>query len=67
MKKWTILLTTVLLGLIVARAEAGQTSWQGGTGDWSTDSNWDNDEPTASDDAWINNGGTAQITQAGEA
>ncbi|UCE60006.1 MAG: hypothetical protein JSU63_21505, partial [Phycisphaerales bacterium] len=43
------------------------TFWQGGTGNWSTGSNWDNGEPTSADWAYINNGGTAQITNAGEA
>jgi len=42
------------------------TYWQVTTGNWSTDGNWTAGEPTADDGAFINNGGTAQITQPGE-
>ena len=66
-KNWLIVLTTLLIGLIAAHAQAVDTYWQGGIGNWSIGSNWDNGEPTASDDVYINNGGTAHITQAGEA
>ena len=68
MKNWQIVLTTVLIGLIGVPAQATDTYWQVGTGNWSTGPNWDNGEPTANwgDNAYINNGGTAQITQAGE-
>ena len=66
MKKWQIVLTTVLIGLIVARAGAVDTYWQGGTGNWGTGTNWNGGEPTASDYAYINNAGTAYITQVGE-
>ena len=65
MKKWTILLTILLIGLIVAQAQALGTYWQGGTGNWGTGGNWDNGEPASDDNAYIN-AGTAQITQAGE-
>jgi len=66
MKKWKIILTTVLIGLIVARAGAGPTYWQAGTDNWGTGTNWSGGEPTASDYAYINNGGTAEITLVGE-
>ena len=41
--------------------------WDGATGNWSTATNWNPDqEPTATDKAAINNGGTAWITLPGE-
>ena len=70
MKKWQLFLTTVMLGLIVCQVQAIEldpTFWQVGTGNWSTEANWYYGEPTGSHAAYINNGGTAQITQAGEA
>lgn len=45
----------------------GDTYWQGGIGDWGFAGNWTHGEPTQADTAYIDNGGTAQITQAGEA
>ena len=59
----------VLLGvfLLAGRAGAVDTYWQVGTDDWSTGSNWNNGEPTASDVAYINNAGTAQVTENDEA
>ncbi len=66
MKKWQIVLTTLLIGLIAAQAQAVDTYWQVGTGNWGTGSNWNNGEPTDIDYAYINNGGTAQITSSDE-
>ncbi|MCK4850454.1 MAG: hypothetical protein KAT11_03840, partial [Phycisphaerae bacterium] len=74
MKNWQIVLTTVLIGLIAARARAVppgwpvDTYWQVDTGDWSNGANWNNGEPTGTnyDKAYINNSGTAHITQVGE-
>ena len=43
------------------------TYWQVSTGDWSTGSNWNGGEPDSSTFAYVNNGGTAKITQNGEA
>ncbi len=41
--------------------------WIGGVGNWSNPANWDLGEPDLSDfGAFINNGGTAQITESGE-
>src|ERR1700693_1276535 len=37
------------------------TTWTGSTGDWFTDGNWDNPVPCSTTDAYINNGGGAQI------
>ena len=52
----------ILVALCVpCTAIAADTYWNGGTGNW-TSTNWTNSEPTLSEDANINNGGTAQIT-----
>ena len=66
MRKWTILLTTLLIGLIASRAGATSTYWEVASGDWSTDSSWSNGEPTGEAYAYINNAGTAHVTQLGE-
>jgi hypothetical protein len=45
------------------------TSWvlpAGQSGDWSVAANWSNGVPTPADTAFINNGGTASITETGE-
>ncbi len=42
------------------------TYWQGGSGNWSTGAKWNNGEPSTGDYAYINNGGTAKVTHAGE-
>jgi hypothetical protein len=67
---------SVLVGLVVLmvtvsalpqKAAANPVHWiAAGPGDWSTAINWNPHEPVAADDAYINNSGTAQITQAGE-
>ena len=51
----------MILTLLVGPAGA-QTAWQVGTGNWSTGSNWNSGEPNAGVGAWVNNGGTAEIT-----
>ncbi|NOX97057.1 MAG: hypothetical protein GXO98_03145 [Nitrospirae bacterium] len=56
-------MVTILGGMFLLSLPAQAiTYWQVGTGDWSTGANWDNGEPTSDDYAYINNGGTAQIT-----
>ncbi|MHB9044657.1 MAG: PEP-CTERM sorting domain-containing protein [Pirellulales bacterium] len=58
-----------VLGL-VAVAGAGTTSWKrnpANPGDWSDVANWTDGLPDASSDAYINNGGTAQIGTGGAA
>ena len=52
----------VSIVLLLAGFAPADTYWQGTTGNWSTGSNWTSGEPTSSDYAYINNGGTAQIT-----
>jgi len=45
---------------------AAQTTWtEPGVGDWFTDSNWSANSPGGADDAFLNNGGTAQVQAAG--
>ncbi|MCK4343395.1 MAG: hypothetical protein KAY37_16910 [Phycisphaerae bacterium] len=65
-----ISITAVLLACLAlpatVRADRISTYWQAGIGNWSTAANWDNGEPIAGDYAYINNGGTAQITAHGE-
>ncbi len=36
--------------------------WKGTTGSWATSTNWTNGAPTASQDLYVDNGGTARIT-----
>lgn len=49
-------------------AQAVDTSWTAGTADWATGSNWDTgNAPTAADNVFVNNGGTAQVQAAGAA
>ena len=53
----------ILLGCFAAgQHAAAQTYWQGTTGDWFDPANWDNGVPTTELRAYINNGGTAQIS-----
>lgn len=42
------------------------TRWQAGTGPWGLNDNWEVGEPSSDDTAFITNGGTAEISQAGE-
>jgi len=60
-------LSLVVVVAVTTVSLAVNTYWTAGVGDWSNGSNWNNGEPSASSlYAFINNGGTAQITQAGE-
>ena len=53
-----------LCGLVnIAQAES--TTWIGATGDWFSAANWKYVVPTASDQAHMNNGGTAEIHAGG--
>jgi lipopolysaccharide export system protein LptA len=55
------------LMLIASPALAMDTFWDvAGPSDWSTGGNWNNGEPSAADNAFVNNGGTATISAAGE-
>lgn len=54
------LVVAVLTALASPTAPAAPVLWTGGTGDWFAAGNWDVGVPSASDDATINNGGTAQ-------
>ena len=63
----------VLMGVIAVllpwnppQAFSASCYWRVGTGDWSTASNWNSAVPSSSDDAYIQNGGAANITQAGQ-
>ena len=58
------IITCVIL-LLASNASAVSTTWTGTTANWSAGS-WDNGEPTPSVDAYINNGGTAQITSGND-
>jgi len=63
----TFWLSTLLLLTTPLTADALDIHWVGVTGDWSTGANWDSGEPASGDHAYINNGGTAEITGSGEA
>jgi len=61
--------TTVFLCCCVlpawTAAQAEPVYWIGNTGDWTNPANWNPNPPSEVDDAFINNGGTAQITATG--
>lgn len=60
-------LAAACLAFISIAAHAADTSWNAGTADWSTAANWDTDlVPTAADNVTIANGGTPQVTSAGQ-
>jgi len=72
MRYWPGLLAMLAAILLLSSSvtEAADLSWNASSSDWSTASNWlpsPGTEPTSSDNAKINNGGTATITQSGEA
>jgi autotransporter-associated beta strand protein len=46
--------------------EAADLIWNVPSGDWSTPDNWGGTEPTSNDVAYIQNGGTASVTQYDE-
>ena len=55
------------VGLICATvAQGADTRWKVPFGNWSTAANWDTGEPGAAVSAYVSNGGTAVIDQAGE-
>ena len=56
----------IILVFLVVAGPAAANYWQVGTGNWSNDDNWHDGEPTYDEQAVINNGGTAQITEIGE-
>ena len=55
--------------LSFAAAARADTSWQSldPSADWSTSANWSSGLPTSGTDAYIINGGTANITTTGDA
>jgi len=57
----------VLLGLCGGVRGDYTTEWIGGTGGWDVEGNWDPVIPTDEYDAFINNGGVAEISAAAEA
>jgi len=59
----------IVVGILLCAASTamGQDHiWIGTTGNWGTGSNWSSGEPFEWRDAFIDNGGTAQITSTGE-
>ncbi len=52
-----------LLNIDVANAQS--STWQVQSGDWSAAGSWNGGVPTSNSTAYINNGGTASITQSG--
>ncbi len=59
-------LSIVVVVTMCSAAMGATRYWNAGTGNWNTDSYWGGYEPTSSDSAHINNGGTAQVTYSGE-
>jgi autotransporter-associated beta strand protein len=56
----------LLLSSMCPGADVYWTLPPGQAGDWSVAANWGGTVPSSSDNAWIANGGTTNITQAGE-
>jgi T5SS/PEP-CTERM-associated repeat protein len=48
--------------LSMPAAFGAYTNWTVGTGSWFVDTNWDHNQPDSTTDAFINNGGTALVT-----
>ena len=63
------LINAAILPLMVSglsnQAIAATTNWSAGPADWFTPGNWDNGVPLATDDAVIDNNGTAQVATPG--
>jgi hypothetical protein len=59
-------LAAMAILLTGALALADDRYWVGGVGNWSDPANWGGQEPTFSDRAVIENGGTAMVSEAGE-
>jgi T5SS/PEP-CTERM-associated repeat protein len=57
-----VLLMITALAFSMSTAFGATTAWQVGTDTWFYGPNWTNGEPDSTTDAFINNGGTAQIT-----
>jgi hypothetical protein len=57
----------VAFAICTSPALAQTTTWIDSTGDWFNVANWSSGVPTSSIDAYVNNGGTAQINSAGAA
>jgi len=56
----------LVLGLGAGTVRAGTTEWVNpGVGDWFEPANWSAGVPTSSDDAYVANGGTAQVGKDG--
>jgi hypothetical protein len=62
MKKILLIGVVVILLCLSSIARAEDTYWIGTTGDWSSPSNWMFKVPESGDVAYVNNGGTANIT-----
>jgi autotransporter-associated beta strand protein len=65
---WIIIwsLEIALLPLSSTVSQAASYYWSASSDDWSTATNWGGTVPTSSDWAYIQNGGTVTINQAGE-
>jgi autotransporter-associated beta strand protein len=61
-----VFLSAIILVLSSPFIEAASYYWNVSNGDWSTAVNWGSTEPTSSDNAYIQNGGTVNITKTGE-
>jgi hypothetical protein len=59
-------LAAAILILNSSITNATDRNWNIASGDWSTAVNWGGVEPSSSDNAYIQNNGTATITQSGE-
>jgi len=57
---------TAILIAIPTIATAASYTWSVSSGNWSDAVNWGGTEPTSSDSAYIQNGGTATVIQTGE-
>lgn len=55
-----------ILAFAASNAQGSSYHWTTTAGDWSLPNNWGGTEPTASDDAYIDNNGTVEITFPGE-
>ncbi len=58
----------VVTGVMLAAAPLGAANytWVVSSGDWSVASNWNGTLPTSIDYAYVNNGGTAAVSQTNE-
>ena len=60
-KHLSLLATAFTLIAFSGHALSQDTTWGVGVGNWLTDGNWDNNAPNAGTDAFIQNGGTAEL------